>query len=116
VSEWAPPRDGCRDLWAAVLAQAARDATARTTKAKEKGSSSVPTAEHVLEARRFFLFRQGPWAESREMIAGILGICPDTLRERISRDGDTIADRFLQRAERWARHGRDDDALEVGEA
>jgi hypothetical protein len=81
--------DGCRDLWAAVLAQAVRDAGSTSQRAHTH-SGIAPSIDEAAEARAFLLAEKGEWAESREILAEIVDLCPDYLRERVVRDAQRI--------------------------
>lgn len=78
---YTPPRDGCRDLWAEVIAQAWRDA--RSEKIDRSGKAAhAPTHEERVAAVRFLSAKSGEWAERRTEVAELIGLDPDALREQ----------------------------------
>lgn len=79
---YTPPRDGCRDLWAEVIAQAVRDARSEEVDLTGKAGHR-PSPDERANAIRFLSARTGDWAEARTEIAEIIGLDPDALRERV---------------------------------
>ncbi|MCR0981810.1 hypothetical protein [Roseomonas populi] len=74
--------DGCRALWAAVLAVAIQDAIrGQVRSASGRLPGDAPPAAGQDEAIRFLTDRAGRWAEARELVADAAGVDPNALRE-----------------------------------
>lgn len=79
--------DGCADLWAAVFAQAIKDACeTENVRMPSHSSSAAPTPRDVHEAWRF-LTGDGEWGESREFWASLNGVDPGVVREAALKRG-----------------------------
>lgn len=74
--------DGYAELWAAVFAQAIRDACeTENVRSPAKSTSAAPTARDVSEAWQFLTDLKGEWGSSRDFWASMNGLNPDVVRE-----------------------------------